>query len=603
MDRAELEQVVASLPQKPGVYRFKDAAGEILYIGKAVNLRNRVRSYFSDRPSSPKIGRMVAQIADLECTVVSSELEALVLECNLIKQHRPKYNTRLKDDKHYPYIKVSLNEDWPRVDITRRFARDGARYFGPYTDSRSVYATLALLNKLFRYRRCNVEITGDDPRGCLDYHIRRCLGPCMGKVSRQDYLAAIQQVCLFLEGRHDEILKQLRRRMADASDGLEFERAAYLRDQIRAIETVVERQRVISTAMQDEDVIALARNDGEACAEVFLIRGGKLIAGEHFLLENAGDEDSHTLMAAFITQFYDSAPFVPPQIFIQDELAEAGVIEEWLRSKRGSKVTIKVPRKGEKRGLVELAAANAATALEQMRAKWMADRRKTTVALQELADHLDLPSAPARIECYDISNTQGTSSVGSMVVFEGGQPAKGAYRRFQIKTVEGADDFASLQEVLRRRLRRAKTASDGWALPDLLIVDGGKGQLNAAREVLSELDVDGIALASLAKENEEIFVPSQSESILLPRTSQSLYLVQRIRDEAHRFALSYHQKLRKKRTFRSPLDEVPGIGPKRKAALVKRFGSLQAIREASVDDLAAVQGMTRASAAALKERL
>lgn len=603
MDRAELEQVVASLPQKPGVYRFKDAAGEILYIGKAVNLRNRVRSYFSDRPSSPKIGRMVAQIADLECTVVSSELEALVLECNLIKQHRPKYNTRLKDDKHYPYIKVSLNEDWPRVDITRRFARDGARYFGPYTDSRSVYATLALLNKLFRYRRCNVEITGDDPRGCLDYHIRRCLGPCMGKVSREDYLAAIQQVCLFLEGRHDEILKQLRRRMADASDGLEFERAAYLRDQIRAIETVVERQRVISTAMQDEDVIALARNDGEACAEVFLIRGGKLIAGEHFLLENAGDEDSHTLMAAFITQFYDSAPFVPPQIFIQDELAEAGVIEEWLRSKRGSKVTIKVPRKGEKRGLVELAAANAATALEQMRAKWMADRRKTTVALQELADHLDLPSAPARIECYDISNTQGTSSVGSMVVFEGGQPAKGAYRRFQIKTVEGADDFASLQEVLRRRLRRAKTASDGWALPDLLIVDGGKGQLNAAREVLSELDVDGIALASLAKENEEIFVPSQSESILLPRTSQSLYLVQRIRDEAHRFALSYHQKLRKKRTFRSPLDEVPGIGPKRKAALVKRFGSLQAIREASVDDLAAVQGMTRASAAALKERL
>ena len=603
MERPELEQVVAALPQKPGVYRFKDASGEILYIGKAVNLRNRVRSYFAERPASPKIRNMVAQIADLECTVVSSELEALVLECNLIKQHRPKYNTRLKDDKHYPYIKVSLDEDWPRVDVTRRFARDGARYFGPYTDSRSVATTLGLLNKLFRYRRCNVDITGTDPRGCLDYHIRRCLGPCMGKVGREEYLQAIRQVCLFLEGRHDEILRQLRQRMAEASEALEFERAAYVRDQIQAIESVIQRQKVVSTAMQDEDVIAIARNDGEACAEVFLIRGGKLIGGEHFLLENAGEEDSQSLMASFITQFYDSVPFVPPRILVQDELSEAAVIEEWLRSKRGAKVTIKVPRRGEKRELIDMAAANASQALEQMRAKWMADRQKISTALQELADHLDLPVPPRRIECYDISNIQGTSSVGSMVVFENGQANKDAYRRFQIKTVEGADDFASLQEVLRRRFRRARAGAEGWTAPDLVIVDGGKGQLNAAREVFSELDLEGISLASLAKEHEEIFVPSQSEPIVLPRTSQSLYLVQRIRDEAHRFALSYHQKLRRRRAFRSPLDDVPGIGPKRKAALIKRFGSVRAIREASVDDLAAVPGMTRASATAIKEKL
>ncbi len=318
MERQELEQVVASLPQQPGVYRFKDASGEILYIGKSASLRNRVRSYFADHHPSAKIRNMMAQVADLEYTVVGSELEALVLECNLIKLHRPKYNTRLKDDKQYPYIKVSVNEPFPRVDITRKYAKDGARYFGPYTDSRSVVTTLALLNKLFRYRRCNIEITGTDPRGCLDYHIRRCLGPCMGKVNQEEYRAAIDQVCLFLEGRTDEVVRRIRRRMEEAADALEFERAAYLRDQLQAIESVVQRQRVVSTAMQDEDVIAIARNDGEACAEVFLIRGGKLLGGEHFLLDNAADEDLPALMGTFITQFYDSAPFVPPSILVQN---------------------------------------------------------------------------------------------------------------------------------------------------------------------------------------------------------------------------------------------------------------------------------------------
>jgi excinuclease ABC subunit C len=392
--------------------------------------------------------------------------------------------------------------------------------------------------------------------------------------------------------------------MEDAAENLEFERAAYLRDQVQAIESVVQWQKVISTAAQDEDVIAIARNEGEACAEVFLIRGGKLIGSEHFMLANSDEEEPAALMSSFITQFYDAAPFVPPQILVPEALGEAQVIEEWLRTKRGAKVQLKVPRRGEKHELMEMAAANAATALEQMRAKWMADRKKTSAALQELADYLDLPEPPQRIECYDISNIQGTSQVASMVVFEDGQPAKQNYRRFQIKSVDGANDFASMQEVLRRRFKRAKSDADRWALPNLVIVDGGKGQLNAAREVFSELEVSSdVSLVSLAKENEEIFVPNQSSSIWLPRTSQSLYLVQRIRDEAHRFAISYHRNVRTKRAFKSQLDDVPGIGPKRKAELIKKFGSVKAIREASVDELALVPGMTRASAAALKEKL
>ena len=603
MERIELETYVATLPQQPGVYRFKDAAGEILYIGKAVNLRGRVRSYFSDRPDRAKIRRMMPQVRDVEVTIVGSELEALVLECNLIKQHRPKYNTRLKDDKHYPYIKVSLDEEWPRVFVTRRFAKDGARYFGPFTDSRSVWKILDLLNKLFRFRRCNFEITGKG-RPCLDFHINRCLGVCAGKATHADYMAAIKQVCLFLDGRQDEIVRQMRKRMEVAAESLEFERAAYLRDQLQAIESVVQRQKVISTAAQDEDVIAIARNEDEACAEVFLIRGGKLIGSEHFMLANSDDEDPAALMSSFITQFYDAAPFVPPTILVPEALGESQVIEEWLRSKRGAKVQLKVPRRGEKRELMEMAAANAATALDQMRAKWMADRKKTSAALQELADYLDLPEPPSRMECYDISNIQGTSQVASMVVFEDGQPAKNAYRRFQIKAVEGANDFASMQEVLRRRFKRAKTDAERWPLPNLVIVDGGKGQLNAAREVFAELSVSpDVSLVSLAKENEEIFVPNQSTSIWLPRDSQSLYLVQRIRDEAHRFAITYHRGVRSKRAFKSPLDEIAGIGPKRKAALIKQFGSVKALRDATLDEIAAVPGMTRASAAAIKEKL
>jgi excinuclease ABC subunit C len=613
IDGDALRRRLAALPTSPGVYMYKSSAGEILYIGKAINLRNRVRSYFHRNGQSTKIKQMLAQVCDWELILTGSELEALVLECNLIKKHRPKYNVRLRDDKHYPYIKVTVNEPWPRVFITRRIGRDGARYFGPFTDSRSVWRTLDLLNKLFPYRTCHITITGNLPRPCLQYHIHRCLGPCIGVADPEEYRQVVAQVCLFLEGKHEQIVATLRQRMEEAAESLQFERAAHIRDQIRAVEKVTERQRVVDAAMKDQDVIAFARANGDACVEVFFVRGGKLIGREHFLLEGTKDEVAEQIMTSFVTQFYDSAAYVPPEILLQNDIAEAEVIESWLRDKRGGqKVAVNVPRRGKSKKLVDMVAQNASEVLAQMRAKWLADERKTSAALTELAEQLDLAEPPQRIECYDISNIQGTSSVGSMVVFENGQPANGAYRRFQIKTIDGPNDFASLQEVLKRRFSRAKASAEddpagaakGWTkLPDLVIIDGGRGQLNAGLEVLQKLGLERLPTVSLAKQNEEIFTPYSSEPILLPRDSQALYLVQRIRDEAHRFALTYHRQLRGRRTVKSQLDELPGVGPKRKAALLKRFGSVKGIREASIEELVATPGVDRATATRVKERL
>lgn len=604
-----LRRRLAALPTTAGVYMYRNAVGETLYVGKAINLRNRVRSYFHRNGQSTKIKQMIAQVADWELILTGSELEALVLECNLIKKYRPKYNVRLRDDKNYPYIKVSVDEAWPRVFITRRIGRDRARYFGPFTDSRSVWRTLDLLNKLFPYRTCHITITGNLPRPCLQFHIHRCLGPCVGAADPDEYRAVVDQVCLFLEGKHERIVAGLRQRMEIAAEDLQFERAAHIRDQIRSVEKVTERQRVVDAAMKDQDVIAFARANGDACVEVFFVRGGKLIGREHFLLEGTKDEDAQSIMGSFVTQFYDSAAYVPPEILLQNEVAEAEVIGSWLRDKRGGhKVAMTVPRRGKSKQLVDLVATNAGEVLAQMRAKWLADERKTSAALTELADQLDLEEPPQRIECYDISNIQGTSSVGSMVVFEGGQPANGAYRRFQIKSVEGANDFASLQEVLRRRFARAKAGDDspgkGWSkLPDLIMIDGGRGQLNAGLEVMQKLGLERIPTVSLAKQNEEIYTPFASDPVLLPRDSQGLYLVQRIRDEAHRFALTYHRNLRGRRTVKSQLDELPGVGPKRKAALLKRFGSVKAIREATIEELVATPGVDRTTAARVKERL
>jgi excinuclease ABC subunit C len=615
MGRSQLKEQLSSIPPKPGVYLMVDVNGKVIYVGKAVNLRNRVRSYFhASADHSPKTHYLRQEIADLDFIVTASELEALILECNLIKKYQPRYNVRLKDDKRYPYIKITWQEPYPRIFTVRRMQNDGAKYYGPFTATWAVSQTLDLLRKIFPYLTCKREITGQDKRACLYYHIGRCPGPCIGTVSQEEYRALVNQICRFLEGKSEEIIDDLRSQMKAASEGLEFERAAALRDQIVALERVTERQRIVSSALADEDVIAFARHDGDACVQVFFIRRGKLIGREYFVLEGTADEDARLIMTSFVKQFYDKAAYVPSEVLLQSDIDEAMIIQSWLRSKRGTKVTLKVPRRGQKKELVQMAAENAAETLAHLRAQWLLDEGKSVEALAELQEHLELAQPPARIECYDISNIQGKAATGSMVVFVKGVPRKSDYRRFKIRTVEGADDYAMMQEVLRRRFRRAagETKKKGelaedkpWAiLPDLVVVDGGKGQLNAALEVMDEYGLrEAVPVAGLAKEREEIFVPGQPDPILLPRGSQGLFLMQRIRDEAHRFALQYHRRLREKKTLTSTLEEIPGIGPKRRQALFKHFGSLEGIREATVEELMAVPGMTRRTAEQVKEHL
>jgi excinuclease ABC subunit C len=614
----ELQEQLDTLPTKAGVYLMRDVAGKIIYVGKAINLHSRVRSYFHESSQhNTKTARLVGDISRLDFIVTASELEALILENNLIKEHRPRYNVRLKDDKNYPYIRISWQEPFPRVTITRQMRQDGARYFGPYTSAQAVYQSLDLVRKLFPYRTCEREITGRDPRPCLYYHIKRCPGPCIGAVTKEEYRAGLQQLMLFLEGHSEKVVEDLRARMMAAAEELDYERAGRLRDQIRAIEQVVEGQRIVSANLKDHDVIAFARDDGNACVQVFFVRNGKLIGREYFVMEGAEGEDASGLVSSFIEQFYQEATYVPPEILLPAEAGEVEIIQQWLSSKRGADVVLRVPKRGQKRDLVKLAEENAVDTMAALRAQWMADQSKQTAALAELQRYLELEKPPARIECYDISNIQGTSATGSMVVFVNGAARKSDYRRFKIRTVEGADDYAMMGEVLRRRFLRAKQAAeagdaaakpkgpDPFALvPDLVIVDGGKGQLNVAESVLNDLGFgQRVRLAALAKQQEELFVPGRDASILLPRASESLYLVQRIRDEAHRFALGYHRLLRDKGELTSQLEAIPGIGPKRRRALLRRFGSLEGIRAASVSELAAVPGMTLEAARKVKEAL
>jgi excinuclease ABC subunit C len=609
-DRPALALKLQTLPTKPGVYIMKDATGRIIYIGKAINLRNRVRSYFHTPHShSPKVQRLVAEIDDLEYIITGSELEALILECNLIKKHRPRYNVRLKDDKRYPYIKISLQEDYPRLTITRRMLHDGARYFGPYTNSKAVRTTLELVRRVFPYILCKREITGHDTRACLYYHIGRCPGPCIGAISREQYREQMEQIALFLEGRQGQILESLRRRMVAAAEALDFEQAASLRDQVAAVEAVIERQRVVSSSLADQDVIAFAREDGQACVQVFFVRDGKLIGRDYFVLSGTQDETDREIMASFVKQFYDEAAYVPPEILLQSQVDEWMVIESWLRAKRGTKVALHVPRKGPRRELVQMAAENAIETLSTLRAQWEREESHYTDALAELQVALGLPEPPARIECYDISNIQGVSATGSMVVFAKGLPRKSDYRHFRIKAVPGPDDFAMMREVLRRRFHRAQLASEdarsgGWSvLPNLVIVDGGLGQLNVAREVLAEAGLGHIAVAGLAKQEEELYLPGRETPLRLPRDSEALFLLQRIRDEAHRFAVRLHRKVHGQQSLASQLEEVPGIGAKRRRALLKKFGSLEAIRAATLEELASTPGMTMAAARRLRESL
>lgn len=625
MTNPRFTEQLARVPTTPGVYIMRGEKGDVIYVGKAANLRNRVRSYFGS-PSSmePKTQNLSLAIADFEYVVTHTEQEALHLEAALVKKHQSIFNIRLKDDKHYPYLKVDLNDDWPRVYITRRVEKDGARYFGPFANAGSVRRTLDIVNKLFPWRSCTKQITGTDARPCLDYYINRCIAPCTSYCTKEEYDEVIRQVILFLEGRTDEVVRSLKGDMAQASEAMQYERAARVRDQLVAIERVTERQAVASTKPADEDVFGLARGDDDAVVQVLFVRGVKMAGVDSFTLDGARDEPDADVVVSFIKQFYESATYVPKRVIVPMALPEQALIEEYLAERRGGRVEVLVPQRGEKRRLVEMATKNARETLDMARVKWLADTGKTRSALTQLQEELDLPATPSRIECYDISNIQGTSSVGSMVVFVDGHPRPQEYRRFRIKTVEGANDFASMAEVLRRRFRRAREEvllaagadapdvappSNGRsaridesfaALPDLVIIDGGKGQLSAVLDVMRDMGVKSVPTVGLAKQHEEIYVQDLDDPVVLPRASQALYLVQRIRDEAHRFAITYHRGVRSKASMQSVLDTVTGIGPKRKKALLKQFGSVRGVREATIDEIASVEGFNPALAERLK---
>lgn len=621
MPHSDFSERLKATPAKPGVYIMRSDAGEALYVGKAASLRSRVGSYFAPSANLPrKIAKMVGRVSDYEYIVTESEQEALILECNLIKEHQPPYNARLKDDKSYPFIKIDVSEEFPQVYITRRVNKDGARYFGPFASAGSVRRTLNLLKKLFPYRSCTKTITGNDVRPCLDFHIHRCVGPCIGAVDKQQYADVIDQVILFLEGKTNKVVGSIKRRMLEAAEELEFEKAAVLRDQLVAIEKVNEGQKVLHLTSENVDVIAAAAGMREAWVEVFFIRQGKLIGRDNFLMAGTQDDEPSQILTAFVKQFYDATPYVPPRILVEHPLEDVESIEEWLRQKRNGRVRVYKPQRGEKRRLVAMVAENAAQGFEQLRLKQQSESAAMDEAMGELQESLSLPRPPKRIECYDISNIQGTNAVGSMVVFEDGKPKKAHYRRFEIKSVEGVDDYSMMREMLTRRFKRlaesrrtgssdaqqsngaSNGAKNSWGIePDLVLIDGGKGHLGAVLQVFLELGINDIPLGSLAKENEELFVPLMSEGIMLPRNSQGLYLVQRARDEAHRFAITFHRERRSKKSVRSALDLVPGIGPKRKRMLIRRFGSVRGISNASVDEVASVPGMTLTLARKVKD--
>jgi len=605
MAASYITEQLRGLPTSPGVYLFKDAEGNIIYVGKAANLRHRVGSYFgAGQKLTPKLKRMASKVDDLDYFVTTSEQEALILELNLIKRHHPRYNVRLKDDKTFPYLKIDLNEEWPRVHITRRLEEDGGRYFGPFASAKSVRQTLKLIKGIFPFRSCSKSITGTDPRPCLDYDIGHCLAPCIGVVSRGEYAEVIKQVILFLEGKQERVVRQLKSKMNQAAEASDFERAAMFRDQIQAVERVVEGQRIAATVKGEQDVIAFAQDKDQAYVQVFFIRSGKLIGRESFLLQGTRYEQPSQIMTSFIKQFYASSPHIPPLLLLQHPVEDMAMLQGWLQSKRRGKVNIQVPRRGNKKQLVNIVAENAQQGLEQLKIKQLASPTALSAALEEIKGELQLPRLPSRIEGYDISDIQGTAAVGSMVVFDKGKPKPAHYRRFRIKTVSAANDYAMLQEVLRRRFKRAGSASGSWAiLPDLVLIDGGKGQLNAAQEAMQQMGADTVPTASLAKENEEIFIPQKSEPIILAKSSPGLQLLQRLRDEAHRFALGYHQRIRKRETFASALDTIPGIGPKRKRALLRQFGSVKAIQEAPIEELAAAKGITQSLARKIKKYL
>lgn len=601
-----IEEELKKLPGKPGVYIMHDEKDNIIYVGKAISLKNRVRQYFqSSRNKGVKIEQMVTHIRRFEYIVTDSELEALVLECNLIKEHRPKYNTMLMDDKAYPFIKVTVNEAYPRVMLARRMQKDKAKYFGPYTSAQAVRDTLDLLHRLYHVRSCNRSLPRDTgkERPCLNYHIKQCDAPCQGYISQEEYGKAITEVIRFLNGNYESILKDLQEKMEEASENLEFEKAIEYRELINSVKKVSQKQKITDSSGEDRDILAVATEEEDAVVQVFFIRGGRLIGREHFYLRITKGESESSILDSFIKQYYAGTPFVPGELMLPEEIEEKALLEEWLSVKRGQKVTIRVPKKGTKEKLVELAANNARLVLSKDKERLKREEGRTIGAVKEIAGLLGLDGI-SRMEAYDISNTNGFESVGSMIVYERGKPKRNDYRKFKIKGIQGADDYGSMREVLTRRFRHGlKERQENIELgkftvfPDLILMDGGKGQVNVALEVLDELHLD-IPVCGMVKDDYHRTrgLYYHNEEIPIDKSSEGFRLITRIQDEAHRFAIEYHRQLRGKGQVHSILDDIDGIGPARRKALIRHFMSLDAIRAATKEELAAIPSMNEKAA-------
>ncbi|HEV8640005.1 MAG TPA: excinuclease ABC subunit UvrC [Methylomirabilota bacterium] len=584
----KLEEKLATLPDRPGVYLYRDAKGQALYVGKAASLRGRVRSYFQEsRPRDAKTDALVRQIGDLEYIVTDNELEALMLEANLVRKHRPRYNIILRDDKHYPFLKLTTNEDFPRLLVARRVQDDGAVYYGPFYPATAMRETLRLARQLFPLRTCSIKIDGRLERPCIQYYIHRCNAPCTGWETREGYARTVRDVQAFLEGKDEDLVAKLTREMETAAAEEKFERAAALRDQIQSLNKVRERQKIISTDLVDQDVIGVVRQGGDACVELFFVRQGRLMGQEAFFFDRVAGWKDGEVLSAFLRQFYGKHVTPASEILISEEVPEAELVAEWLSGLRKRRVQLLVPQRGAKREFVAMAEANAAIALQN---HLLSRENRQQLIVEELQRALTLPGLPNRIEGYDVSSIQGSEQVGAMVVWENGALKKDDYKRFRIKTVAGADDFASLEEMLRRRF--SKSLEQGTPLPDLVLIDGGRGQLNIGLNVLQELGLDYIPVVALAKQREEVYRGDSLEPLVLDPTSPALHTLQKIRDEAHRFAISYHKKLRTKRTIQSVLDAIPGVGPTIRTSLLKTLGSARRVRESTVAELAGVPKVT-----------
>ena len=600
----KLSEKIKSVPGKPGVYLMKDISSSVLYVGKALNLRNRIKSYFSTSKSLPtKIQHLIKNVDDFDLIFTSTEQEALILENNMIKWHQPKFNARLKDDKSYPFIKINLSEEFPQIYFTRKIKKDGSRYFGPFASAKSVRNTLTLLKKLFPYRSCTKEITGNDPKPCLDFHIKQCMGPCIGKIDQNGYLEIINEVILFLEGNTSKVTNSITEKMKIASKKLEFEKAAIFRNQLESIELIKEKQKVIQHENSNFDSIAITSIEKTSWIEIFFIRQGKLIGQDHFTMHNGFDSEINLILKAFIMQFYEINPYIPPEILIQTEIEDMVSVQNWLSQKKQSNVSIKIPIRGNKLKILNMSIENSKqkASIESSVAKF--PTKDTSKMLKDLQEILNLPRFPERIECYDISNISGTNSVASMSVFYNGKPSPNNYRKFKIKSVKGINDYAMIKEVLERRFKAiAQKPTEKTSklqnqqlseIPDLVLIDGGKGHLSSAVQVFLELGINHIPLASIAKQNEEIFIPNFSEPVEFSSNSESLSILQKIRDEAHRFAINYHRKLRSKAALFSSIDTIPGIGPKKRKAILNKFGSIKNINKSSIEEITTIPGISK----------